>query len=49
MQQKMQLKICIYVVIVTEVFVQIRACDNIKERVQPETALVQAPKMLKKY
>ena len=49
MQQKIQLKIRIYVVIVTEIFAQIRASVNIEERVKPETTLVQIPKMLKKY
>ena len=49
MQQKIQLKIRIYVVIVTEIFAQIRASVNIEERVKPETTLVQIQKMLKKY
>ena len=37
MQQKMELKIRTYAVIVTEVFAQIGASVIIKERVQPET------------
>ena len=45
----MQLKIRIYVVIVTEVFAQIGAAVNSEERVKPETTLLQIPRMLKKY
>ena len=45
----MQLKIRIYVVIVTEVFAQIGAAVNIEECVKPETTLLQIPRLLKKY
>ena len=48
MQQKMQLKIRIYRMIVTEVFTKIGASVNIKESVKPETTFAQIPKMLKK-
>ena len=49
MQQKMQLKIRIYVAIVTEVSPQIGASINIEQHVKPEKTLVQIPKMLKKH
>ena len=40
MQQKMELEIRIYAVIVTEGFAQIGASVNIKERVQSETEVL---------
>ena len=45
----MQLKNHIHETIATEVFTQIGASVNIKERVKPETKLVQIPMMLKRY
>ena len=44
MQQKMQLKIRIYMVIGTKVFAQIGTSVNIEKRVKLETTLVQIPK-----
>ena len=49
MQRQMQLKNHIHETIVTEVFAQIIGSVSTKERVQPETNLVQIPMMLKKY
>ena len=49
MLRQMQLKNHIHETIATEVFTQIGASVNIKERVKPETKLVQIPMMLKRY
>ena len=45
----MQLKTYIDVAVVPEVFAQIWTSVKFKERVKPETTLVQIPKILKKY